>query len=114
MWARIVELMLGCWLVVSPFVFRHGGGRTDLWVNDLAWGSVLVVVALLCHWRPLRRLHLLNVVTAGWLLVFGYTSIEGHPAPPHTQNHMIVGLLVLMLAVIPSAATRPPPGWTGS
>lgn len=23
MWARVVEVMLGCWLAVSPFVFRH-------------------------------------------------------------------------------------------
>jgi hypothetical protein len=56
------------------------------------------------------RAHLLNILVALWLLGFGYFGF-GEPAPPAAQNNIVVGLILLMLAIIPSEATLPPKGW---
>lgn len=107
MWARVVEVMLGCWLAVSPFVFRHGPDTRDLWTTDLACAAIIVTLALLSFAPRLRRAHLGQLAVAAWLVGFGYT---GEGAPAH-QNQIVVGLLLAMLAIVPSEASRPPPSW---
>lgn len=110
MWARVVELMLGCWLAMSPFIFRHSTNQTSLWTNDLVCAATIVTLSLLSFWRPLRRLHLINVVVALWLIGFGFL-LSSYPAPPALQNDIAAGLLLVMLAVIPSEAVHPPQSW---
>ncbi|MCA9077998.1 MAG: SPW repeat protein [Planctomycetaceae bacterium] len=110
MWSRVVEIMFGCWLLISPFVFGHESGETTLWVNDLACGSAVIAFGLSSYWRPTRHAHLLTIGVSLWLIVFaywhGFTS-----APPESQNHTIIGLTLLMFAVIPNGASRPAAGW---
>jgi hypothetical protein len=53
---------------------------------------------------------MLNVLVALGLVGAGYFA-TGDPPPPAAQNEMLVGLLLLMLAIIPSEATLPPKGW---
>src|SRR5207247_2056429 len=53
MWARVVEVMLGCWLAVSPFVFRHPAEERAWWANDLICALLVVALALLSVWPPL-------------------------------------------------------------
>jgi len=106
MWARAIEVMLGCWLAMSPFVFRHGSEERMLWINDLTCGLAIVTLALLSFWSPLRYMHLAILAPAFWLVFFGF--IAGHPAPPASQNHILLGLLLLMFAIIPNEANSPP------
>ena len=63
MWARVVEFMLGCWLAVSPFVFRHGDDSV-LWATDFVAASLVIVLALLSYWPPLRYAHLGTMLVA--------------------------------------------------
>ena len=107
MWARDIELMLGCWLLVSPFVFAHAPDRLFLWANDLGCGAVAVVTALVCYWPPLRRAHLLLLAVAAWLVVFGWTSRLGAAS----ENHITLGFLLGLFAIVPSEATLPPSAW---
>ena len=107
MWARVVEVMLGCWLAASPFVFRHAIGEVALWANDFACAAAVVALSSLSFSPSMRRMHLGNGVVALWLLGFGYVL---GPAPPY-QNHMIVGFLLAMLAIVPSEASLPSPSW---
>ncbi len=109
MWARVVEIMLGLWLVISPFVFGHAAADRSLWTNDLACGFAIVTLALLSFWHPLRYAHLGIGVVALWLIAFGY--LAGHPAPPASQNHILLGLLLVMFAIIPNEANLPPRPW---
>jgi hypothetical protein len=109
MWPRVVEVMLGCWLIVSPFIFAHPAERTAWWVNDMASGLAIIVFALASHWRPLKRTHLLSAAVALWLISYAYFSPLY--AAPAMQNTMVLGLLVGMMAIIPSEANRPPEGW---
>jgi hypothetical protein len=110
MWARIIEVMLGCWLAVSPFIFRHAADDKTLWVNDFFSAMAVIVLALVSFWPPLRFAHLANLVIALWLIAFGFWA-SPYPAPPALQNDIVVGLLLLMFAIIPNEATRLPRPW---
>ena len=110
MWARHLELALGCWLALSPFVFRHAPEATWLWINDLTAALAVILLALLSHGRGLRRAHLLVLPVALWLLALGWWCARGEPTPA-SQNHIVIGLLLIMLGIVPSDASQPPPGW---
>jgi hypothetical protein len=109
MWARVVEVMLGLWLLISPFIFGHSAGNTGLWINDLVCGFLLMTLALLSFWHPLRYAHLAIGIVALWLIAFGF--FVPYPAPPASQNHILLGLVLLMFAIIPNDANLPPPSW---
>ena len=110
MWARVAEVMMGLWLVVSPFIFRHPPEQTGWWANDLICGTLVVLFGLLAFWRPLRNAHAGTLVVALWLCGFAFFS-SGTEHPPALQNYMTVGLLLFMLALVPSEAELPPPRW---
>lgn len=109
MWARVVEVMLGCWLAVSPFVFRHSAEDRMLWFSDLLSALVVMVLALSSFWRPLRYAHLGIVAVGLWLIVVGY--VAPYPTPPAFQNDIAVGLLLLIFAIVPNNAAQPPKPW---
>lgn len=105
MWSRVVEIMLGCWLLVSPFVFAHPATEAGWWITDFTAGLVVIAFGLLSFWKPTQHAHLLTILVGGGLIGFAYTHIG--EAPPAAQNQALVGWLLLMFAVIPNMATRP-------
>jgi lysylphosphatidylglycerol synthetase-like protein (DUF2156 family) len=109
MWARVVEVMLGCWLAISPFVFGHSGNATSLWMADWIAASLIVFFALLSCWGPTRRMHLATFFVALTMVVVGW--MQDRPVPPGWQNHIFVGFYLLMNTLIPSRAAEPPQGW---
>jgi hypothetical protein len=110
MWARVVEFMLGCWLAISPFIFRHPADDRTLWVTDWVSAGLVILFALLSYWPPLKSIHLATLLVALVLVVVGRLSSWEHP-PPGAQNQIVVGLLLLMFALVPSHASHPPPAW---
>jgi hypothetical protein len=115
MWARVVEVMLGFWLVISPFIFGHYPADRALWMNDLICGSAVVLLAFLSFWflpflRFVRYAHVLILGVALWLIGFGYFR-GGYPASPGYQNDIFLGLILLLPAIIPNQASQPPPSW---
>lgn len=110
MWARVVEIILGCWLILSPFIFGHSGDQKALWLNDILSGLTVVAMAAASFSRTLRHTHLAICGIALWLMGFGYLA-SGYPAPPALQNDLLVGLLLLMFAIIPNEAFLPPRPW---
>jgi hypothetical protein len=109
MWARVIEVMLGCWLAVSPFMFRHSPGDRALWFNDLLSALAVIVLGLVSFWPPLRFAHVANLAVALWLIAFGF--LAPYPTPSALQNDIVVGLLLLMFAIIPNNANKPPQPW---
>ncbi|MEZ6148204.1 MAG: SPW repeat protein [Planctomycetaceae bacterium] len=110
MWSRVVEIMFGWWLLISPFVFGYASDETALWVNDLVCGSAVITFGLSSYWRPTRHAHLLTISISLWMIVFAYWH-GFSSAPPESQNHAIIGLTLLMFSVIPNDASRPAKSW---
>ena len=113
MWARQMELMVGLWLLVSPFVFSHEPDARFLWTHDLGVGAFVCVVALASHWHRLWRAHLVLLPVACWLAIAGWWGTRGggeHP-PPAYQSWILTGMLLGMFAIVPPNASQPPRAW---
>lgn len=109
MWARVVEIMLGFWLMASPFVFRFAQTDTSSLANDLLCGTSAIVLGLMSFWNRTHWAHFLTLIVAIWLIGFGF--IGGYPSPPQAQNQIVVGLLLGMFAIIPNRANEMPEDW---
>jgi hypothetical protein len=107
MWPRLLEAALAAWLAASPFVFGATGAAR---VHDLAVAAVLAALALASFTRRLRMAHLFEVPLALGLIAYGWLRHEAEPTAV-AQNHMLLGLTLLMTAILPTHATRPPPAW---
>lgn len=109
MWARVVEFMLACWLALSPFILHYPSDHY-LWASDLTCASLIALFSLLSFYGPLRKIHLLNLGVALWLWSLGYQNYPELALPPQ-ENSVTVGLLLLMLAIIPTHSHLPPRPW---
>lgn len=113
MWARVIEFNLGCWLALSPFIFRHSANEAVLWWNDLACAFVVAALALISYSHRFRYAHLALGLVGIWLIGFGY-FMSSHPVPAALQNDVMVGWLLLMFAIIPNQSSHPPDEWNNS
>ena len=98
MWSRVIEVMFGVWLLISPFIFSHPASATGWWINDMVAGGGVILFGLLSFWHPTRNAHLLSLLVGCWLIGFAYYHGLGD-APPASQNHLAVGFMLLMLLV---------------
>lgn len=110
MWSRVVEIMLGCWLLMSPFIFAYSSEASTMWANDFICGSAVILFGLFSYWAPTQHAHLLTLLVGTWLTAFAYREGLGAVSPA-SQNYLTVGLLLLMFAIIPNDAANPAPGW---
>ena len=110
MWPRVVEVMLGAWLVISPFVFRGTADLERYTVNFVVSGSVVTVASLLAFWRPAGWARFVTLLAALWLTGHGYFAAV-RPGPPAAQNEIVIGLLLLIFAILPNETNRPPVPW---
>lgn len=110
MWARVVEFMLACWLAISPFIFSYPKDALFYWYNDLITCSLIAFFSLASYHTPIRKLHLCNLTIAFYLITLCFFfQADGLYAP--LQNYMVLGILLLMIAIIPTHADQPPVGW---
>lgn len=110
MWPRVVEIMLGFWLAASPFIFRHSEDQEALWARDLLCALAVICFASLSFWPRARRAHLGIIPVGVWLILAGFFS-GVNPSPAALQNDLLVGLILLMLAILPTEASLPPRSW---
>lgn len=108
MWGRIVEIMTAVWLAGSPFIFGVQSDATILWA-DLGLALLIWTLSGLSYWHPTRHAHLLILVVSVGMIVWGRFYVT--PPPPAHENHIVVGLFLLMIALIPNEASQPPRVW---
>ncbi|QDV45570.1 hypothetical protein Enr13x_54490 [Stieleria neptunia] len=111
MWGRVVEIMTAVWLAASPFVFRVQDSESFVLVDSLI-ALLVAILAGLSYWSPTRHAHVLILVVATGLTFWG--RFAELPPPPIHQNHIVVGLFLIMIAIIPNDASRPPRQWRSS
>jgi hypothetical protein len=110
MWARVAEVLLACWLGLSPWIFRYPADDRFLWVTSFASAVCILFFSLLSYSPQRENAHLLNLVVAAGLIGTGFLGYRS-PPPPAVQNFVTVGLLLLMFAIVPSRASQPPRSW---
>jgi hypothetical protein len=109
MWPRVAEIVLAGWLAASPAVFGHVGGPAMLRTSDWICAAAIAACALGSFVERWRRLHLAELLVAGWLMGFGYLA-SSEPLPA-LQNNILVAMVLMMFAIVPNQANRPPRAW---
>jgi hypothetical protein len=97
--ARYINLLLGVWLVISAFVWRHTiEQQTNAWIV----GVLVAVFALVAIGR--ERARYLNTLLSVWLLA----SIWVLPtvAEATQWNHGLVAMAVFIFSLVPNAPAR--------
>lgn len=107
MWPRFAEIILGCWLVASAKVLPTVP-ESSTWPAVIC-GTAIVMLAAISFWPRLRLAHLAEIGVALALLGFAFTSSP--PTSPAVQNEILVALLLLNFAIIPTHTNRPPHSW---
>ena len=77
---------------------------------DLACAAAIVLLSLASYARRTRRAHLLELAVAAFLVAAGWLGRHGELAAA-AQNELASGLVLAMLAIVPSEASRPPETW---
>ncbi len=113
MWPRVIEGMLGAWLMLTPFVFRGTEAVAGCGVNALVCGGVIAVASLLSFWRPTRHARFLTLAASLWLSLHGYFGAE-RPGPPAAQNELVIGFTLLLFAIMPNEINEVPEPWRDS
>lgn len=111
MWQRTIEIMLAVWLSISPFIFQHPPDNTLWWYHDWIVAFLILVLASAAFIETFRFSHFLEIPIALWLIGFGWYSGGASMGAPAEQNWMIVGLLILMTAILPTDSTDTPTNW---
>jgi hypothetical protein len=110
MWPRVVEAMLGCWLLITPFVFRGTTALDDYATKAVVCGGLVVTCALASMWPRAAWARLGTIAVALWLTAFGYFAAD-RPGPPAAQNEITVGLILILFAVLPNQINEAPAPW---
>ena len=110
MWPRVIEGMLGAWLLLTPFVFRGTEAVGGYVFNAVACGAAIAVASLLSFWRPTRHARFLTLAASLWLALHGYFGAE-RPGPPAAQNELVIGLTLLLFAIMPNEVNQVPEPW---
>lgn len=108
MWGRVIEMLTAVWLSFSPYIFHASA------TNDVVWGDTIIALVItifsgLSFWRPTQYAYLAILGVAVGLITWGRFATT--PTTPAHQNHIVVGLFLLMIAIIPNHASRPPAVW---
>jgi len=92
-WQDVAMLVLGAWLIVSPFVLLYPDYTGYAALNSYLLGLGVIVFAAIALYKPQMWEEWVNLVLGAWIivapLVLGFRDDT-----IATVNHFIVGLLV--------------------
>jgi len=90
---RYLNVLLGIWLLISSFVWRHDGAQfTNTWIM----GIVTIVVALVAVGAPAFRY--VNTAAGLWVLISAFALPTMSLAT--RWNNAIVGIVICLLSLV--------------
>ena len=110
MWPRVLEVVIGAWLLMSPVIFQHTRGADAYALSQAAAGTVVVVASLLAIWPPAAAARGVTALATLSLIAHGYFSAP-RPGPPAAQNEIVAGLLLILFVLLPNDVNAPPRPW---
>ncbi len=104
MTAGIINVILGIWLIISPWIFRYVSTRA-YW-NGVILGIAIGIIALIRVITPYQTgpLSWLNVILGIWLIISPFVlRLESTAAH---WNTIIVGIIVVLVALWSASVSR--------
>ena len=107
-WPHYCEMLLSLWLLVAPWILNYGDSNIFRDVNIAA--AMVTLLLDIISIRLYKRYGYLAVLgVAAGLLIHAFFVMP--PQAAGTQNNILVALLLVMFAILPTEATLPPPSW---
>lgn len=104
-WQDAVNLVLGIWLAVSPYVLSFADQTTPAW-NAHVVGIVILALVAAAIWAFQKWEEWINAALGLWLVVSPWLlGFSGLTAP--LWNQIVVGILVGGLAIWTAVSERP-------
>ena len=100
MWARIVNIAAGIWLMFAPWAL---GLQDPAAGSDRTVGPLIVTFAIMAIWEVLRPLRWVNFAFAVWLVVI---PVFWNFPLRAVINDVVIGLLVAGLALVRGSLTQ--------
>lgn len=105
-WATGWNVLLGIWLIISPWVLGYGALGAAVWDAVVVGAAIFIIAAIRLGWaRQARPLSWLNVLLGLWLIISPWVVNVARNRPAPYWNDVIVGIVVAVLAWI--AASTP-------
>jgi hypothetical protein len=103
-WKDAVNLVLGLWLIVSPWALSFAADRRPMW-NASAIGLIIAIAALAALISFHKWEEWIEAALGLWLIVSPY--ILSFTSQMHaTVNQVVIGIIVAALAVWASAGSE--------
>ena len=99
-----LNLLLGIWLVIAPFLLRYATSASR--GNDITIGIIIALLAAFRLFGAYRAAWLswLNALLGIWLIVAPF--ILGYDSSSALWNDIIVGLFIAFLGIWSATASR--------
>ena len=99
MGARLMNALLGVWLYLSAFLWRHTPfERSNAWVS-----GIVAVTAALVGLRSFKVGRYVNALVGAWLIVSALFMPKVTPAT--FWNHLLVGFALALFAMVSSLSS---------
>jgi hypothetical protein len=105
-----LNILLGLWVVISPFVLTFAQNSVAMW-NNVATGGAIALLALMRLGSPQAGASWMNIALGVWLIispfVLGFTGMG-----VAMWNNVILGIIVALVAMgsstVPNRVMEPP------
>jgi len=108
-WSSGINLLLGLWLIVAPWVLNYSGQNNAVW-NEVIVGAAIALIAFARvsapeSWAPISWV---NVILGGWMIIAPFVLTYGTVGDTSAiyWNDIIVGTAVVILALVSSTGSR--------
>lgn len=95
MWAAIINILLGLWLMISPYLFQFEKQATD---NNYIVGPLVLTFAITALWEVNRSARFLNIPAGIWLAASPF--ILSFQSSSATWLTLLAGVLITALSFV--------------
>jgi hypothetical protein len=98
MWTSWLNLLLGLWVIIAPFVVAFSGSPTAVW-NDVIVGALIAIAGLVAAQSMSPAASWWNVAFGVWLF-FSPWILQFGAIRDAVTNNLICGAAVVILGLI--------------
>lgn len=103
-WQDWLNLIIGIWLFISPWVVGFAGSQVSASWNAWIFGVAIVVFSGIAVSMPQAWEEVINILIGIWMVISSW--VLGVTSRPAETNAVIVGLLVILFAAWAMAMNR--------
>jgi hypothetical protein len=103
-WQDWLNLLIGIWLFISPWVIGFAGANLTASWNAWIFGVAIVVFSAIAVSMPQAWAEVINILLGIWMVISSW--ILGVATRAVETNAVIVGLLVILFAAWAMAMSR--------